>query len=408
MTDILNSDRYQRILNDPARVRAVHEAIDIGESKNDALNRLTKLAARVLRSEVAVLSFIDDGRQLFRCLYRSIESDEIPLSIALDKSLCRYTLTGEVVAVDDLRRFNADFDSSVYHSLGLNSYLGAPLKVGDGHTVGTLCVVDKVPRKWSIADRETIQDIAECAMTEIQLQISLARIEHENQSREKIISMLAHDLRTPLNIIQNNAELVLSEESDTSLMKECTASILRSAYQANHLTNSFLDWKLSFLGPGDAIVKDVYDLVEICKNCLFDLSRIHGEIFKFEFNTKPMISEINEYAIRRSLENLLGNAIKYGEKGKTITLKLLKDEVGGVTIIVHNFGEPLLKDELENIFRPYYRSQSAKSNKMSKGWGLGLAVVHSVAMAHGGSVSVSSSHTDGTAFTFKLPAPKLH
>lgn len=400
--NLLSSDKYQQVLHDPARVRAVHDAVEIGHKRDEALNRLTTLAARVLRSEVAVLSFIDDGRQIFKCLHRSLDSDHIPASIALDKSLCRYTLTGEILAVSDLRSFDAQFDTSIYDSLGLVSYLGAPLKVGDGPILGTLCVVDKVVRDWTLAEHETIQDIAECAMTEIQLQVSLARIEHENQSREKIISMLAHDLRTPINIIQNNAEMVLLEECDTSLMKDCTQSILRSAGQATHLIDSFLDWKLSYLGPCDKIEKDVYDIVELARNCIFDLSKIHGEIFKLTYNCKPMIGEINEYAIRRVLENLLNNAIKYGDSSRSISLHLTKTDLGDIEIQVHNYGSCLNAEELGNIFTPYYRSKAAKGHK-SKGWGLGLAVVQSVVYAHGGKVQVQSSEDEGTCFTLTLP-----
>jgi signal transduction histidine kinase len=106
-------------------------------------------------------------------------------------------------------------------------------------------------------------------------------------------------------------------------------------------------------------------------------------------------------AIKRAIENLLSNAIKYGAPDTPIRMETeSRDE--RVMLTVHNEGEPIPPEQIECIFQIFERAVAAKEAN-SKGWGIGLPYVRSVAESHGGSVMVDSAANRGTTFTINMP-----
>ncbi len=406
-TKITPFNKVRDSLEDPSMARAAYDVLELSTKQHPALKRLSKLGGRALSAPFCCISIIDPEFNTFRLVHNfDSETQAVPLELDVDESICQYTLCGDLVAINDLREFNSPAALSIFSEWGFQSYIGTPLRVDGGGVIGSFCVLDYRARSWCKHDRELLVELAASVETEINYQICLDRIAHENEARDRVISMLAHDLRTPLNIIQNNAELVLLEECDTSLMKDCAASILRSCDQSTHMIENFLDWKLSTLGPSDKIGKNSFDVVAMARNCIFDFTKIHGEIFRLSFNSQPIVGEYNQYAIKRSMDNLINNAIKYGDTSRPISLIVNKTREGTLEISVHNYGNPLTDEELKHIFNPYYRSSDAKKKK-AKGWGLGLALVSSVALAHSGRAEATSSISGGTTFKIILPLEEI-
>ncbi|WP_395402560.1 sensor histidine kinase [Pseudoduganella sp. UC29_106] len=105
-------------------------------------------------------------------------------------------------------------------------------------------------------------------------------------------------------------------------------------------------------------------------------------------------------SMRRALENLLGNAMKYGTHGNPVEL-MVREEGGRVRVSVHNDGDPIPASQLESIFQIYRRAQAAKGHQ--DGWGVGLPYARRVAESHGGSIIVTSSVENGTTFLIDVP-----
>jgi signal transduction histidine kinase len=106
-------------------------------------------------------------------------------------------------------------------------------------------------------------------------------------------------------------------------------------------------------------------------------------------------------ALKRVLENLVSNAVKYGSAGTPVTVKT-DAAYGRLILSVHNQGPPIPPDEQECIFQMYRRAESAKRND-KQGWGIGLPYVRAVAESHGGSIGVDSSAERGTTFVVDIP-----
>jgi signal transduction histidine kinase len=105
--------------------------------------------------------------------------------------------------------------------------------------------------------------------------------------------------------------------------------------------------------------------------------------------------------LRRALENLCTNAVKYGRDGTKILISA-HAKSSRVFLSVHNDGNALTREDQDRLFVLFSRGKSAEASG-KHGWGLGLTIVKGVAEAHGGTIEVASTPQAGTAFTMMLP-----
>ena len=220
----------------------------------------------------------------------------------------------------------------------------------------------------------------------------------EQKMRDKFISALSHDLRTPLTTATISAQMIERKADNPKLQglaQRATSSLNRVAKMIEDLldANSFQ--------AGNKFIPELefMNVVELTQNTLNELETIYGARFILD-STDEINTFLSANGIRRVLENLCSNAIKYGSQTAPVTVGLSK--VGQyLSLTVHNFGVPLKAEETQAIFEEFVRSSSAeKSGKI--GWGIGLSIVKGVVEAQGGTVDIQSDE-DGTLFKIRLP-----
>lgn len=227
-----------------------------------------------------------------------------------------------------------------------------------------------------------------------------AELYEEREMRERFVSMLTHDLRGPLTAIKSSAQLlkkgVSSDEKRNWLLKQ----VMESVDMADNMVRNLLDANRIRAGQPLPLEIDVCDLTAVAKQALSAKRVIHGDRFELEAPAE-LIGYWNEDGLRRAMENLLDNAVKYGGRDRPVKL-ILEDGNESIAIAVHNYGGELTEDELGGLFQQFQRARSAeKTSKL--GWGLGLVLVKGIAEAHGGEVEVNSSLGKGTEFRIQLP-----
>jgi signal transduction histidine kinase len=141
---------------------------------------------------------------------------------------------------------------------------------------------------------------------------------------------------------------------------------------------------------------DIRDVVE--ERCA-QFTATHGPRFQLIGNT--VTGWWDREAMRRAIENLVSNAVKYGAPGTPIRIKIDSGDER-MLLTVHNEGEPIPPEHTENIFQVFRRAVTAREGN-KKGWGIGLPYVRSVAESHGGSVTVDSGIGRGTTFMIDIP-----
>lgn len=219
------------------------------------------------------------------------------------------------------------------------------------------------------------------------------------EMREKLIGTLAHDIRNPISTAYFVLDVI--NASDDKVRLETLKKIgLRSLKKSLDLVDGLLDAISVKAGEGITLNFSEIDLVKEIRWVYQEATEIFNNKVTFTCNCDEVIGVFDATAIRRVVENLVTNAVKYSARNSVIDMKMecTEDEV---VIRVHNIGKPIDKDSQSQIFEFLNRGVRSNSTDL-EGWGMGLTLVKSVAIAHGGNVDLESSEEHGTTFSISL------
>lgn len=232
------------------------------------------------------------------------------------------------------------------------------------------------------------------------LQIKVENLERERELREAFVSLLTHDLRTPLSVILGSSEFILRRPDDPQSSRKFAEKIVTHVNRVGQMITNLLDANRIHSGEKLPLKLESVNLCKLIEETAAELVTIFGD--RFVIKCAPAVDlYCDPNGVRRIIENLCNNAIKYGSPNSPVTLKVehFKEEI---QISVHNFGEVISIEDQKSLFQQFKRTQNAQAG-VHKGWGIGLTLVKGVAEAHGGSVAVESKPDSGTVFTVTLP-----
>jgi GAF domain-containing protein len=143
----------------------------------EPFDRLTRLATRMLKAPVALVSLVDRDRQFFKSSVGLTEPWRSRRETPLTHSFCKHAVAlNEPLVIPDARKDPTYRDNPAVHELKIIAYAGIPLTMS-GFALGAFCVIDDEPRAWSYDEVQTLKDLAECAMREIDLRTRLREVE---------------------------------------------------------------------------------------------------------------------------------------------------------------------------------------------------------------------------------------
>ena len=158
--------------NEAARVNALRDLKLLDTPPSESYDRLTRMASRLLGVPVSTISLTDNDRQWFKSRV-GVDLAEIPR----DQAPCHYAIRStDVLVVTDLLEDDR-FRTSPLAQAGIRFYAGAPLVTRTGFGLGTLCIVDTVPRDLGDEERRTLQDLASMVMAQIEIQNMIGRVD---------------------------------------------------------------------------------------------------------------------------------------------------------------------------------------------------------------------------------------
>lgn len=219
------------------------------------------------------------------------------------------------------------------------------------------------------------------------------------EMQEKLIGTLAHDIRNPLASAQLSLEM-MEQDKTGKWTDKARISAQRSVKKAIDLVEGLMNGVAVKAGEGMMLHFEETDLFNVIKGVYSESKDVYSNEIKFECNTDEIKGVFDSTAIRRLIENLFGNAVKYGSYEKPITI-LVEDKEDTVEIKIHNFGNPIPSAKQERIFK-FLGSARKDKKSVSGSWGMGLTLAQIVAEAHGGYIQLASDEKTGTTFTVKL------
>jgi len=253
--------------------------------------------------------------------------------------------------------------------------------VAEGH-------VDIDAKQWKLID----QAINEATRLALRAFTSV-----QEEARRRVAAALSHDMRTPLAVISNGAQL-LSITPNVDLARRAASKIEANAARLTEMIGDLLD-ALTFQGGAKLALRPAYfDALELIKEVREQYMSGGNWTIDFEATGASVSGYWCRDALRRALENLVNNAVKYGD-GSGVQM-LVSESCGSLMLSVRNTGAPIAQERREEIFEYLRRDNNISS---VAGWGIGLSFVKAVAEGHGGRVSVDSSADKGTIFVLHVP-----
>lgn len=397
--------------NDQERLQALRETQLLDTPPEEAFDRLTALASKILRAPVSLITLVDSDRQYFKSQVGLGEPWAQQRETPLSHSFCKHVVaTGKPLVVTDARSHPLLRENKAISELGVVAYAGIPLETSEGQTLGSFCAIDREPRVWTQEEIDILRDLTLATMTEIALRLTARRL-NENlkqlqaleELRDDLTRMIVHDLRTPLTSIVGGLQS-LPEIGDLNP-------------QQQEILDISLDGGFTLLGM-------VNDLLNISKMESGALQLDFGEMEAAQIidqawqqvrslatmKEHTMITEVAEglpaFTADRGLSlrvlvNLLGNAIKFTPPGGEVTVAAKNYDKNSILFAVSDTGPGIPEEYSEVIFEKFGQLENGRAGKHSTG--LGLTFCKMAVEAHGGRMWLESEPGCGAQFNFTLP-----
>ncbi|MEM6491921.1 MAG: GAF domain-containing sensor histidine kinase, partial [Pseudomonadota bacterium] len=333
---------------------------------------------------------------------------------AREGSFCNHALAqGDVFIVEDALNDPRFADHPlVIGPPHIRFYAGTPLVARHGEHIGSLCVIGPSPRMVSQGEAMALKRLARIALRAIKQRSALSfaersieRIESEVARRSRMAAGYAHDIRTPLNAIGGYAELLLMAPEDAAADRSRLAAIKTSVDALDELTERFMTANAAAGGVLTAHVRraKLRDLVLDVMNFVREsAARRDVEIMCDSADNASIETDI--VMMKQFLANALSNAVKYTRAGTTVRVSIAKTEDFGARITVADAGKGLTADEFA-IATGGETPSIALSDSKKDSFGLGLCLMHDLAMRLDGTLKIESGH-HGTTIEARFP-PQL-
>jgi len=222
--------------------------------------------------------------------------------------------------------------------------------------------------------------------------------------QSEFVSAVSHEMKTPLSLITLASDTLASGRYQSSkTIREYGEMLAHEAHQLTRLIDNVLCYaRLHDSGaPSNAEPIDILDLVEESVN-RFRL-QLNALAFDVQLQLPLEVPSVNgdRIMLQHALDNLIDNAVKHGEAGRQLTVKVDSDP-DDVHIQVSDAGPGIPADEISHVFDKFYRGRGARK----RGSGLGLAIVRQIIREHGGRIRITSEAGSGTRVSVSLPVSR--
>jgi len=304
------------------------------------------------------------------------------------------------------------------HSLSRMAYADRPSQMEltrpDGSTliadVGLSRLPEQQPNAAFVAQ---LHDVTEMKMREAELRAARDQAEAASNSKSQFLANMSHELRTPLNAVIGFSEIMKTEllgPIGTETYRGYSHSIHDSAKHLLGIINDILD--ISSIESGSPRLHEgIHEPEQICQSVVALVAgRADQAQVKLAVNVDPATDLL--YAdgrmMKQMLINLVGNAIKFSQKGGTIEIKVSPagpEPHGGIMFAVADQGIGIAKEDIPRILKPFEQVETAFARNFD-GVGLGLPLVNSMARLHGATLTIDSEVNVGTTVSILFTAAR--
>lgn len=400
------------VIQDQERLQALKVLCLLDTHPDPAFDRLTELAADLLDVPVALVSLVDADRQFFKSEVGLSEPYKTVRETPLSHSFCQHVVvSAEPLIINDARTHPLLYDNLAIIDLNVIAYVGIPLTMSSGHTIGSLCIIDNKPREWSQHDVDILTKFAASVMTEIELKAEilerqriekereqlLARVTELEQLKSDMIRIAAHDLRAPLSLIVGYTAL-LDDDALNEVQREFLSEITRATTRMETMIRDILSLeRIESRAAGQEDSVNLNTVVQAAFDERYPHAEQKAQYCRLTLPHQTVVIQGDAVQLQEAVENLIGNAIKYTPEHGCVQVRLT--EAGCFEVEDTGFGIP--ENQQKGLFAPFYRAKSQETQNI-EGTGLGLHLVKRIIERHRGTMHFHSEYGKGSTFGFQF------
>ena len=342
------------------------------------------------------------------------EFDETPISRPPKRGLTEYVLRTKNPLLATPEKLLEIEDAGEVEKIGTDSidWLGVPLIIQD-MIIGVLVVQSYSPgTRYTKAEQDILMFVSSQIAMAIykkkaadEVAASELQLKELNASKDKLFSIIAHDLRSPFHALLGLSDLLATEVDEFSREEIAKfASEMNSSLKNQFkLLENLLEWsrlqtgRMQYAPVKINLTEKVNDISALLSG---NALKKNISIINNVLNNAFVLADAN--MLQSILQNLLANAIKFTKSGGTIDVKSESTNGKMVKIFVKDTGVGISKDNLQKIFRTD-STVTTQGTENERGTGLGLLLCKEMIERHGGTLSVESEVEKGTTFLFTLP-----
>lgn len=396
---------------EPQRLKSLYHYKILDTPPEPEFDELAKLASQICGTPISLVTLVDVDRQWFKANV-GLKVDQTSREVAFCAHAIHYDDMFMVRDAAEDERFR--HNPLVTGSPNIRFYAGMPLITPSGHKLGTLCVIDTVPRELTdeqmfalrVLSRQVIQQM-ELKLHNRQLEKSIQKISRQNvelnrlnKVSNKLISIISHDLRNPITTLKGFLTLLENDQLDKIEINQFIDGISTLLDSSSDLLDNLIQWGVRQMDDEEVKVQSFrLDLLvqEVMQHLRLNAQFKNNELI--HHLEAPSYITADSTMIRFVIRNLLQNSIKFTANG-TIEVHASEDDAS-YYIKVQDTGCGIHPNQLNDLFN-WDIKVSTCGTAGEKGAGLGLVICKEFVEKHHGKIGVSSQLGKGSIFTFSI------
>lgn len=402
-------------LDEQDRIATLQEYQILDTLPEQVYDDLTRLAAHICETPIALVSLVDTDRQWFKSRV-GLDAAETPRELAF----CAHAiLEDQLLVIPDASADERFADNPlVVSGPNVKFYAGAPLVTPSGHAIGTLCVIDQKARTLKPAQLGMLEALGRQVVSQLELRLGSIRQEEAraeieaamteaqaaNRAKSTFLANMSHELRTPLNSVIGFTQVLRRDVPEGGDQERYLGRILSNGKHLLALINEILDLSKIEAGRIDLDIQPVAldGLIRAVCEGLEEAISSHGVDFRIDLPPGLDPIEADRLRLEETLTNLIANAIRFAAHG-IVEVRVIAEGKKPTRIDVADSGIGIAPEKLEKIFDSFVQADSSTSRRFG-GTGLGLSISRALCRVMGFQLVVDSIKGEGATFSIMLDA----
>ncbi|WP_029268496.1 ATP-binding protein [Flavobacterium sp. KJJ] len=391
--------------NEDRRLKALDTYKILDTLPEEEYDALTKIAAEICGTPIALVTLVDDTRQWFKS-HHGLNATETPRDLAF----CAHTINtpDELFIIPDASKDKRFYDNPLTtDDPHVIFYAGAPLNSKEGYSLGTICVIDTKPREGLTENqKESLKALAKQVISQFELRKKNSLLESlndeilkKNVQLNQFAYRLTHDLKVPIQGV--NSLITFIKEDHKELIKNTTLEEwIDLIYSRNEYMEFLINGILEYTKvSNDKICLEYFNVQNIIQyivdnNALYTLAQIH-------YINCDAVIKCSKIGFIQIIQNLLSNTVKHTDKQKSNVWISLEEDETSYSFIYEDDGPGIQEEYWEKVFELF----ETVNQKYAKNSGIGLSTIKAILERLGGTIYLKNRKNNqrGACFCFVLP-----